>query len=117
MVLAVQTRSTLNNDEPHCYKCYTNAAGNFGAIGHECALLQSRKCNLMKLFLLKFIYQCTTSCPVSSNNEFNAICGAVYCDYCPHSLHRDTINITADVWICGLLIMTTAIINITADLM
>jgi uncharacterized membrane protein len=55
-MMTVQIRSTLNNDEPHCYKCYTNAAGNFGVIGHECALLQFHKRNFMKLFLLKFIY-------------------------------------------------------------
>jgi len=92
MVTTVQTRSTLNNDEAHCYKCYTNAAGNFGVIGHECALLQIHKCNLMILFLLKCIYQCTTSYRASSNNECSAICGTAYCDYWPHSLHSDTIS-------------------------
>jgi len=90
MVLAVQTISTLNNDQPHCYKCYTNAAGNFGVIGHECALLQSYKCNLMKLFLLKLIYQRTTSYPVTSNNKRSSICETAYCEYWPHSLHSDT---------------------------
>ena len=75
-------------------------------IGHDWTPLQYYKCNLMKLFLLKFIYQCTTSYLVSSNNEFSAICGTAYCDYWLHSLYSDTINITTDVWICSLLIMT-----------
>jgi len=108
MVLTVQNISNLHNDEPHCYKCNTNAACNFDVMGHECALLQGYKCNLMKLFLLEFTYQRTTSYRVSSNNEWSAICETAYCDYWPHSLHSGTVNITIDVWIWSLLTITTA---------
>ena len=61
MVLAFKTRSTL--------KMMNHIATNVTqiqhvisvVIGHECVLLQSYKGNFMKLYLLKFVYQFTTS--------------------------------------------------------